>query len=319
MILHVALGVGAGLVSAFLFGAASAGSPLGVVLMYLSPLPILIVALGWHQLLGLLALCVGAIAISLALKSSAALAFALGPGLSAWLPAYLALLSRPAPASNDNGAERWFPVGHLLFWLAATSAFIACAAVLATAGGDIERYQAALEKAASDMLNRPGRSGAPDLPIPARDFAALMVYLTPAMLGSAMTVILSLNLWLGAKAVALSGRLIRPWPDIPSLRMPITAALAFAAGIVLAGSGGIGGMIAMALVGAFGAAFALQGLAAIHDLTRGRNSRGLELGLLYCLLAIAGLFVAPLLALLGLVDTLFPIPGRRSRRPSSSP
>lgn len=319
MIFHVALGIGAGLVSAFLFGAASAGSPFGVVLMYLSPLPILIVALGWHHLLGLLALSVGAVAISLALNSTAALAFALGPGISAWLPAFLALLSRPATAANDDGAVRWFPIGHLLFWLAATATFIACAAVLATAGGDLARYQAALERAASEMMNRPGGSGAPPLPLPASEFAALMVRLTPAMLGSAMTLVLSLNLWLGAKAVALSGRLIRPWPDIPSLRMPIIAAFAFAAGTVLAASGGMIGIIAMALVGAFGTAFTLQGLAVIHYVTRGRNSRGLELGLLYCLVAVAGIFVAPLLTLLGLIDTTFPIPGRRSGRPPSTP
>lgn len=320
---YIALGVAAGLVSAILFTVAGPGSVASALLIYLAPLPMLIVALGWHHLLGLLALSAGAIALSLFVRPLDGVVFALGPGLLGWFPAYLALLARPSPSANDNGALRWLPVGHLLFWLALTAAAVAVGAIYAATGGDFERYRQALEQAATDLMRRSpdGGRGAPapqTLGIPVRDFVATMVWLAPAAFGSALTLMLSLNLWLAAKVVAVSGRLPRPWPDIASARMPMAAAIVMLGALLLARGSGPAGFSAMALVGAFGMAFALQGLAVIHFSTRGKPARPVILSMLYVITALLSYVALPMLALLGLADSLMPIRKRGSTPPPPS-
>ena len=61
MTTHVSIGIAAGLVAALLFSVVATGSPLGILLLYLAPLPILIVGIGWHPLVALLALAAGAL------------------------------------------------------------------------------------------------------------------------------------------------------------------------------------------------------------------------------------------------------------------
>src|SRR5437870_8964363 len=51
----VLIGLGAGSAAALLFASVASGSILATFLFYLSPLPILIVTLGWSQLAGLVA------------------------------------------------------------------------------------------------------------------------------------------------------------------------------------------------------------------------------------------------------------------------
>ena len=325
MILHVALGIGAGLVAAFLFAAVGARTLPAVMLMYLAPLPILIVSLGWHHLVGLLALSTGAIAVSLLLRPSAGVAFALGPALSAWLLAYLALLARPATASNDNGRAdaRWYPLGHLLLWLGVAGTLIALSSLVAASGGDYERYRSTLEQAAGALVRREAGSarGAPlpqTLGVPGREFVQAMVVLAPALLGSMLTLILTLNLWLAAKAVAISGRLARPWPDIPSTRMPAAAVVAFVAAFALARMGGFAGVAGIALVGGLSMAFALQGIALLHWASRGRPGRTAILTIAYGLSFLLGYIFLPAFALLGIADSAFPIRRALGPRPPSS-
>ena len=55
MIQIILIGLGAGGASALLFAAVASGSWLSVFLFYVSPLPIMIAALGWSHLAGLIA------------------------------------------------------------------------------------------------------------------------------------------------------------------------------------------------------------------------------------------------------------------------
>src|SRR4051812_16419246 len=47
--ISLAIGIGAGLVSALLFGVVITGSPLSMMLSVIAPLPIFIAALGWNH------------------------------------------------------------------------------------------------------------------------------------------------------------------------------------------------------------------------------------------------------------------------------
>ncbi|MDB5591016.1 DUF2232 domain-containing protein [Enterovirga sp.] len=322
MPVHIALGLGAGIASALLFAVAGAGSVPAVLLMYLAPLPILIVALGWHHLVGLLALSVGAIAISVMMRPSAGLAFALGPALAGWALAWLALLrQRPGPVA-PVASEGWLPAGHLLFWVGIGGALIGLGSLAAATGWDYERYRDALEQTAGALLRREMR-GDRSAPLPetfgvaGAEFVQVLVALAPALLASMLTLILALNLWLAAKVVLISGRLLRPWPDVPSIRMPLGALGAVVAGLVFSQFQGFPGLVGTAVAGGLLMAFALQGLALVHDATRGRPARGLVLSLTYMLTLVLGYLFLPAFALVGMLDTALPI--RRALRPPPPP
>ncbi|MFL5192226.1 MAG: hypothetical protein ACJ8CG_04320, partial [Microvirga sp.] len=68
--------------------------------------------------------------------------------------------------------------------------------------------------------------------------------------------------------------------SVPELVMPRTAGLILIGALVVASFGGFIGALGMALSGAFLMAFALQGLAAIHDRTRGKSGRSFILSAL---------------------------------------
>ena len=147
----------------------------------------------------------------------------------------------------------------------------------------------------------------------------MMVWLAPAVLGSALTLMVSVNLWLAARIVAVSGRLNRPWPDLTSTRMPLAAALVLVGALVFTQGSGLASFGAMAIVGAFVVAFAFQGLAVIHFVTRGRAARPIMLAGLYFLTALLSYVLLPAFALLGLVDSLVGLRRRSSGPPPPPP
>lgn len=318
MIRHVLLGIGAGLVAALLFAAVRSGSSPAVALMYLAPLPILIVSLGWHHLLGVLALAVGAFAICVVLRPSTGIAFALGPALSAWLLAYLTLLVRPASGAEPAAPGlRWYPTGKLLMWVGVAGALIALCALAAATGLDYGQYREILTQAASALVRREARidrSGSVGQTLGLRntDVVQILIALAPLLLGAMLSLILAVNLWLAGRVVAISGRLARPWPDIPSTRMPLAAAGLLAAGLVLSASSGFAGVAGSALVGGLAMAFALQGLTVMHDVSRHRAGRRLILSAAYLMTVVLGYVFLPAFALLGVADTAFPL--RRALR-----
>src|SRR5689334_13909723 len=90
----VLIGVGAGAASALLFVSIASGSPLSFLLANFAQLPILLAAIGWMHLAGLLAAVVATLALGAVTTGSVALAFFLSIGLPAWWIGYLALLGR---------------------------------------------------------------------------------------------------------------------------------------------------------------------------------------------------------------------------------
>ncbi len=82
MLQIVMVGLGAGAAAALLFASVVSGSFVAVILFYLAPLPILIAALGWSHLAGLIAaaLATAIIAVLSGAFSIAVPVIALGPG-----------------------------------------------------------------------------------------------------------------------------------------------------------------------------------------------------------------------------------------------
>lgn len=303
------VGAGAGLVSALLIAVVVKNTPLAILLYLLAPIPILIASLGWNHRAGLVASAVGAAAIAIAFSPYSALGFVIGTALPAWWLAYLALLGRPQP---DGGME-WYPLGRLLGWIALTATLTLVAAAFLSTAGDYARFEENARQVAREVLrvSMAQRTGA-EPGVDGRDaFIDGVATLVPAFAAQGFTMVLAFYLWAAAKAVQLSGRLIRPWPSLPGTAMPRFMLGAFALGALLGMVPGFVGVFGIALCGALVAAFALQGLAAIHDWSRGKSGRlGILIGTYLLLLISRGALLLPLM-LLGLADTAL----GRGRRP----
>lgn len=310
------VGIGAGLVAALLFSVVITGSPLAVLLYSAAPLPILIAALGWNHRAGLFAAGAGAIAVAVALSVPAGVAFALIIALPAWWIAYLALLAR----TDGAGTTEWYPLGHLMVWIAATAtmATVASALVMTT---DYEAYRSVIARIVESLLAEMVRSKMLTLPQGttqaelAASVTPLLVRAVPLGIGASIVTTITANLWLAAKAVQLSGRLPRPWPFIPSATLPRQALFLLAAGFATAALDGFVGLAGVALVGSLAAAFMFTGLAMLHDLSRGQAWRTPMLISVYVALVVMQAVLTPLLALAGVLDTLLGLRKRAALPP----
>ncbi len=314
---YLIAGIGAGLVSALLFAVVITGSPLAFLLSYAAPLPIFIAALGWRHRAGLVAAFAGAAAIGFALRYQAGLAFAIGIALPAWGIAFLALLGRV----DDQGKTEWYPLGRLMLWIVGTSALVTLVGAMAIAGSH-EAYIAAMQRSISAVLSGsvPGLAP-PRLPggMKIDDVAATLATWAPFLAGASFVPMLSVNLWMAAKAVHMSGRLPRPWPMMASLNLPLEALGVMVAALVLAFMPGFFGFFGMAVLGALFSGFMLNGLAGIHELSMGRPMRTGLLFAVYLGLLIGATILAPLLAIFGFLDCALRLRARRGTRPPFTP
>src|SRR5690348_3422466 len=108
------IGIGAGAAAALLFASVASGSLLSILLFYLSPLPLLIAALGWSHWAAMIGALGGAAALAATLGGLYFLVFLAVAGLPAWWLGYLTMLARPAQ-TQDAGprALEWYPPGRL--------------------------------------------------------------------------------------------------------------------------------------------------------------------------------------------------------------
>jgi predicted membrane protein DUF2232 len=297
------IGLGAGATSALLFASVLSGSIVSVVLFYLAPMPILIAAIGWSHWAGLAAAVAAALGLTLAFGTFFFFAFLISVGLPAWWLGYLALLARP---SGPAGELEWYPPGRLVLWAAVLGALVMLVA-LSQFGGDKATIQATLRSGFERMfraqLQIPSDKPlvVPGLSDPDRLIDMLVMVLPPA--AAVLTTITQLlNLWLAARIVKISGRLKRPWPDLPAMRFPPTTVVLLAAAIGGSFLPDVAGVAAALPAASLLLAYAALGFAVLHAITRRLPSRAILLIGVYIAVAVFGWPVL-LLTLLGLIDT----------------
>lgn len=307
------VGIGAGLASALLFAVVLAGSPLAALLYSAAPLPIFIAALGWNHRAGLVAIAAGACAVALGLSFTAGIGFAVIIALPAWWIAYLALLAR----GGDNGVE-WYPLGRLLLWIAGTAALVTVGSALVMTT-DHDSYRAVIARMIENLLGEMVRAKLIALPGDIRlpDLAQMLAPWVPVGIGASFVTTITANLWVAGKAVAISGRLPRPWPYIPSAALPRQALVLMAVAALVFAVGGFVGVAGAALFGALLTAFMFSGLTLLHDISRGRPWRTPMLVSVYVALVIMQAVLTPLLVLAGLLDTLFGLRKRAGPPPAT--
>jgi Predicted membrane protein (DUF2232) len=312
---NILVGLGAGAAAALLFASVASGSLLSLFLFYLAPLPILIAALGWSHLSGLIAAVVASVCLGLVFGPLFFFAFLLGIAAPAWWLGYLALLARPAA----DGEVEWYPPGRLVLWAAALAAGVVAIALLQI-GGDTDTIRNGLKEALGRLL-RLETGGAPDEPLslpgiaePERLIELLVIMLPPVAAGcGALTLVL--NLWIAGRVVDLSGRLKRPWPYIPGMTFPRSAPALLALAIAAAFVPALVGLIATLFAGTLSIAFTLLGLAVLHAVTRGVPGRTAILGGAYAAVFVLG-WPALAAVLLAIADMIF---GWRARAAGRGP
>lgn len=313
----VLIGLGAGAASALLFASIASGSPLSFVLANFAQLPIMLAAIGWTHLAGLIGVLIASVGLAVATTGSVALAFLLGIGLPAWWMGYLALLGR---ARDSNPAEiEWYPVGRIVVWTAILAALVVLITMLRY-GFDATQMQTGLrrelERSLRFLAGVPANSPLqiPSIRDPERvlDF---LVPIVPPLKATALTATSLLNLWLAAMIVHVSGRLKRPWPQIAQMSFPPFAATVLA--IAVAGTflpdliGLASGVFAASLL----LAYALLGFAVVHVLTARFAGRSFMLSGLYFTVGLFGWPIV-LMSLLGLLETIAALRARSvARRP----
>jgi magnesium-transporting ATPase (P-type) len=313
--MNLLIAIAAGCASALMFASIISGALFSLVLVYLSPLPLMVAALGWGPASAL----VGGMGAGVVLALSFNLMYGLGYVLTVAAPAYwlghISLLAQPATASaaprSEDAALDWYPIGRVLLWTALISALIMIFALMMTgdSGGDIT---AKLRDQALQALNAVNRAG---VEIENKErVASLMARALPLVAVGTTTLMYLLNLWLAGRIAQTSHRLRRPWPDLHKTELPQSAIVVLAATLLLSFAGGLVALIAQIFGAALLTAYTLVGFAVLHHLTRFASGR------LWWRLTAYGtivMFIWPLLLMpiVGLLDASF---GLRRRFGSAS-
>jgi hypothetical protein len=284
-----------------------------MILFLLTPLALFLAGLGAGPATAAIAGAAGTILVFVAGTPLGALLFAASQAVPVVALTYLAQLNRQTP----DGAVEWYPVGRLVIAAGLLAAAFSTL-TLFLLGGDVEALRTALRDMLQTFVSAELQTmpDAPTLgPKEIDDATAVALALLPA--ASAISAMSSLlfNMWLAGRITLASGRLSRPWPDIPAMSYPPAAPLMLA---VATGAGfiaGLPGLIGAAFAGSMFLAYVLLGLAVVHYITRGQSWRPFALWGLYAALLIMNTLATLGIALLGLAESIWP---QRKPPPSST-
>lgn len=308
------IALGAGFISAVVFASATTGPVLmRMVLFLLTPLALFLAGLGLGPMAGAVAALVGTLVVFAVGGVKVGLYFAASAAVPAILLSYLASLNRPV----EGGSTEWYPPGRMVMVTALIAGGFAALALILL-GGDTEALRTNL-RAALDQLVNVQLEAVPDAPKlgpkELDELTALALVLLPAGLAMwEMTAVL-FNFWLAGRITLASGRLRRPWPDLATLSyppvMPLLLAISTAAGFL----GGLPGLIAAGFAGPLFFAYVLAGISVVHYVTRGSTWRVFQLSALYASFLLLYPLAPLAIALLGLVDAVWPVRKLAAARP----
>ena len=320
MIHRYVVAIGAGCAAALLFAVSAQPNPLAMALAYLAPLPIMIGTLGWGLDSGAVAAAVSVLALVGFSEPFSGLLFAASVAAPAWLLAAFVvapvgrLIGRPTVGGQAS-------IGAVVT-LAAAVGMAGATVVLTTVIVVYHGYSEGAKEVAATLarLASEAMAGGAD-ESSARAFADTLVRLGPAAIAASTLLMLCVNLYAAARSTQLSHRLARPWADLPTgLNLPWP--LGILALVSLAGAFALPAPAAQYFsigVGGLGGAFALQGLAVAHALSRGLKLRPVMLAALYACCVLRAKYTLPVLAALGLVDAFARLRARAAFLPSPKP
>jgi hypothetical protein len=309
------IGIGGGLASALLFYSAAGGSPLlSTALLLLTPLPSLLVGLGWGWISATAGALAGAAAMAIAATFPFAAGYFLALGMPAALISYLVYLSRPDP--QDASRREWYPAGRLMAAVALYGGALPVM-VLPLIGGSYDVLRAPLAEFLRNLSTRAPELGLRRLEDAQIDaIAEVVVAALPAALAAYWLAIFTLNLYLAGRIARASGRLGRDWPDLPAMAYPPGFPLLAAVAIAASFAPGAPGIAGTSFTGALLFAYLLAGLALMHFIARSRSAW--ILWFVYASLLLFGPYAGFALILAGLLDPALKLRRRFGAAPPST-
>ena len=283
------------------YSAARGAVGFSIVLLPLVPLPMLVVGFGWGRNAAIAAALISSITLAIVVAPSFAIGYAIALAIPAVGLTHLLTLAR----YDANGSlADWFPVGRLIVAMAIYGAALPVLLIALDGGSysimapEFTRFFEKLRQQAPPDSNWRSMDAAQ-----VQAMVDLWVQLMPAILASYWTIFFAINAYLAGHVVRISGLLIRPWPDLHWLTYPAGFAVALGLAIIGAAFGGAPRVLGLGAIGAFAVAFLLQGLSVVHAIATQRSATWL-ISAVYAALIVAGALVMPLLAVLGIAETL---------------
>ncbi|MGF1455400.1 MAG: hypothetical protein ACFB6R_08495 [Alphaproteobacteria bacterium] len=325
------IAIAAGLVSALMFLSMLTGNLFSLLLVYLAPLPLVLMGLGWGPAVSSMAAIAGTLILAIAVNLSIAAIFGLFYAAPLVFLTRIALRHAGEDEAKAENVQAWYPAGRILTWIVgiALALFLAVQLGLtAPYGGLVPVIEAQLEEMVPNpevFLSQFREAGAD---MTKDEFFGLMARTIPGIVALFWCAVMVLNLTLGQTIVKLSGRNLRPDFDWLQVDLPFGLALALAAAMVAAflpaGIGFIGGTAAVILA----APYFLTGLITAHSVSAGWVARSdmpgvtgglrmVALAFLYLLLLAPQGIGAQLISLLGILDQWFSLRRRFAADPAA--
>lgn len=296
------LAVGGGGLSALIFVAPFWGGPIGVLLMYLAPAPLLAAGLGLGSQAVIVAAGAGLITVAFLGSALAVGSFAVAGvyaglhALPACLVIYQALMKKRSGATDDP--EAWFPPGAILASLTALGGFAVLGIALAMSG------ETSIEDNVRTVLMT--AMEAAGTAMPTTDLGAVVDTLAPTFLGFGVVMWVTTMVLNGVLVQGFLTRRqwnIRPRPQWSALALPdwLSWPIVISAAVALVADGDAA-YVARNLVILFAVPYFFLGLAVVHSLLANVPQRTFVLVTLYACLFLFFVFAAGILAALGLAE-----------------
>lgn len=283
------------------YSAVRGATGLSLVMLPLSPLPSLIAGLGWGTSGAIAAAAVSTLVVALIIGPTFAIGFAMAMALPVIMIAYLMSLARYA---EDGSLHDWYPIGRIVMAIALYGA--ALPVLLISLDGGSFSVMAPEFTRFFKQVSEQAPVGSSWRSMDANQIKALVdlwIEVMPAIISTYWTLFVAINTYLAGRIVRISGRLVRPWPDLNWLTYSPIFALALAGAIVGIVIGGSFRVIGIGAFGAISVAFFLQGLSVIHAIANKRSSTWM-ISATYAALLIAGAVFMPVVAVLGAAETI---------------
>lgn len=321
------IGILAGAASALLFASATTGALFALPLFYLTPLPLLLVGLGWGTASVAIAGLAASLLTTLVLGGLVGLGNLVTFAIPAALLTYLALLCRQpdgqtagAASSGDESQLEWYPPGKLIGWIAVMAGALTALAI-PLLGFDAETYYATLQEIMENTFLKDLEAASPE-GIDKEQMTQLISFLAralPAISAALWMLAMAFNMWGAGRIIAYAGHALRPRPDISVMSYPREMPIGFVASLIGTMLPGVIGIMAIGFAGAFVMAYVLLGLVVIHVLSRRSPLRPFILFSVYIGLIFFG-WIALIIATIGMAEPIFNLRQRFSaKRPPQAP
>ncbi len=292
--------IGAGVLSAVLYGAAASGTAISIIPIYLSPLPLFMAGLSYGGLAALIGGIAATAAIMLAGGPLIALAYLSINATAPIVLSYAANWSREIVTGDGAPLIEWYPSGLLFAWLSGLgiALIVLLALIMQAYEGGLEAWIPNIlqvEQMVQTITQAQLQTGAPPM-----DDAVLrerLVRLALPGLGLFWTLIAIGNGALAQRILVWLGRNARPSPELFNMQLPQFMLWPLAGGALLALLPGDLGLTGAAVASLAVAPYFFLGLATVHVISHRLPGRAFVLSAVYILLLALGW---PFLIIVGL-------------------